>query len=151
MAKAIHAKSDAAEAVKDIIQYLESLASISACTMKVAALRTDYGGEFKSNEFRAWLRKRGTAEKPTVPHHSQTNSVAERANRWLVNMIRTYLHTCPKSLWPYAMEHSIFTKNRLPHRALPAYRSPIEVILPTINIQAERERFRPCQGRSAIW
>ena len=44
------------------------------------------------------------------------------------------------------MEHSIFTKNRLSHRALPAYRSPIEVVLPSINIQAERERFRPfCQ------
>ena len=114
--------------------------------MRVAALRTDYGGEFKSNEFRAWLRKRGIAEKPTVPHHSQTNSIAERATQWLVNMIRICLHTCSKSLWPYAMEHSIFTKNRLPHRALPAYRAPVEVVLLSINIQAERERFRPfCQ------
>ena len=138
MAKAIHAKSDAAEAVKDMIQYLESMASIS-----VHSLRTDYGGEFKSTEFRAWLRKRGIVEKPTIPHHSQTNSVAERANRWLVNMIRTCLYTSPKSLWPYAMEHSIFIKNRLPHRALPAHRAPIEVVLPTINIQAERGRFRP--------
>ena len=143
MAKAIHAKSDAAEAVKDMIQYLESM---SGGSMTVAALRTDYGGEFKSNEFRAWLRKRGIAEKPTVPHHSQTNSVAERANRWLVNIIRTCLHTCPKSLWPYAMEHSIFTKNRLSHQALPAYRAPVEVVLPSTNIQAERERFQPfCQ------
>ena len=129
-----------------MILYIESTASTSANIMRVAALRTDYGGEFKSNEFRVWLRKRGTAEKPTVPYHSQTNSVVERANRWLVNMIRTSLHKCPKSLWPYAMEHSIFTKNRLPHRALSEHRSPIEVILPAINIQVERGRYRPfCQ------
>ena len=129
MAKASHAKSDSAEAVKGMIHYLEGLVEEG---IRVTALRTDFGGEFKSNEFRAWLRKRGIVEKSTVPHHSQTNSVAERANRWLVTMIRTCLHQYPKSLWPHAMEHSIFTKNRLRHRAL--WKSPIELILPTVNI-----------------
>lgn len=142
MAKAIHMKSDAVEAVKDMLLYLESMASTSAHTMKVAALRTDYGGEFKSNEFRGWLHKPGIAERPTVPYYSQPNRIVERANRWLVNIIRTCLHTCPMSPWPHAIEHRIFTKNRLPHRARPAYRSSIEVVSPSIYIQAERERFR---------
>ena len=103
MAKAIHAKFDGTEAVKDIIQYLESMAPVS-----VHSLRTDFGGEFKSNEFRAWLRKRGIAERPTIPHHSQTNSVAQRVNRWLVNM----------SISGYSFTHAY---KLLLHRTLKVY------------------------------
>ena len=64
MAKAIHVKSDASDAVNDMIQYLESIVSIS-----VHSLRTDFRREFMSNEFRAWLQKKAIAEKPTVLYH----------------------------------------------------------------------------------
>ena len=50
MAKAIYSKSDAAEALKDMIQYRETM---SGGGMRVAALRTDNVVEFKRNEFRA--------------------------------------------------------------------------------------------------
>ena len=40
-----------------------------------------WGGEFNSKEIRAWLSKRGTNLKPTVPNQSETKAVAERANR----------------------------------------------------------------------
>ena len=74
----------------------------------VAGLGTDFGGQFKSDEFRSQLRQHGIAEKPTVPHYSEINAVADRANRWIVTIICTCacLYQRPKALWTYAMEHT---------------------------------------------
>jgi len=87
MAKAIYAKSDAVAALKEMMIHFESFT-----TAHITALRTDVGGEFKSNGFRVWLKKGGTAEKPTDPYHSETNSMAERANRTTIATVRTCIH-----------------------------------------------------------
>lgn len=76
MTRAIKAKSDAGEALKEMIAAFRNFSG-----KPISALQTDFGGEYKSNTLREWLRKEGIAEKPTVPHHSQTNAVAERTNR----------------------------------------------------------------------
>jgi hypothetical protein len=48
----------------------------------------------------------------------------------------------PKKFWPEAVAHAVFTKNRIPHRALSEHLSPIEVLKPDSNITNERLRFR---------
>jgi hypothetical protein len=48
----------------------------------------------------------------------------------------------PKKFWPEAVAHAVFTKNRIPHRALSEHLSPIEVLKPDSNITNERLRFQ---------
>jgi len=81
--------------------------------------------------------------KETVAYHSQTNAIAERTNRTIVTMARTaLLHAnLPKYLWPEAIAHSTYTKNRTPHQTLDG-KSPVELFLPQTNIQQQRSKFR---------
>jgi len=72
MAGAIKQKLDAASKLQEFIARFEVMTN-----MTVQNIRTDHGGEYRSREFTAWLRKRGIDTRPTVPYHSQTNSVAE--------------------------------------------------------------------------
>jgi len=136
MAGAIKQKSDVASKLQEFIARFEVMTK-----MTVQNIRTDHGGEYRSREFTAWLRKKGIDTRPTVPYHSQTNSVAERTNRTIVTNIRANLGTLPRSLWSLAMAYSVFTRNRLPHITLNG-KCPIEVISPNINMEAERQRFR---------
>jgi hypothetical protein len=46
--------------------------------------------------------------------------------------------TLPKKFWPEAVAYAVFTKNRIPHRALSEHLSPIEVLKPDSNITNER-------------
>ena len=120
MAKAIHDRSDAAAALPEMVQYFEGITGTN-----IGSLQVDFKGE------------------PKI-HPSET-SVARYANRWIMSMIRTTLHNRSKSLWPYAMEHSVYTKNRLPHPLLGG-KAPFEVAtyaVQNINIKAERAHLRP--------
>jgi len=137
MTRAIREKADAAEALQEMIPTFEKLTNC-----QVGGLRTDWGGEFNSHSFLKWLSNRGTKIHPTVPYHSETNTVAERANRTIMTMIRANLDILPKSLWSYAMDYSAFVKNRLPSLVLNG-KSPIEIAIPERNILKERNRFRP--------
>ena len=118
MAKAIHERSDAAAALSEMVQYFERMTGIN-----IGSLQVDLKGE-------------------RIIHPSE--SVARYANRWIISMIRTTLHNRPKDLWPYAMEHGVYTKNRLPHPLLGG-KAPFEVAtyaVQNINIKAERARLR---------
>jgi transposase InsO family protein len=64
----------------------------------IKLLRTDRGGEFCSNRFyKAQVMKRLL----TVPRSLQQNSVVERKNRRILNMMRSMLKTkkMPKKFW----------------------------------------------------
>ncbi len=54
-------------------------------------LRSDNGGEYKSNRFVEYLRSEGVRHELTVPKNPQQNGVAERCNRTLVEMTRSML------------------------------------------------------------
>ena len=58
---------------------------------QVAALRTDHGGEYRSKEFLQKLRTKGITAETSVPHHSETNPIAEITNRILMNIARTVI------------------------------------------------------------
>ncbi|CAO1618272.1 unnamed protein product [Parajaminaea phylloscopi] len=58
---------------------------------KLAILRSDNGGEFTGSDFQDWLRQKSITQELTVPNTPQQNGVAERLNRTLLQMVRTWL------------------------------------------------------------
>jgi hypothetical protein len=139
MIKTFKNKSEAAQAVLDLISSMESQSGYRA-----KILQTDNGGEYRSNEFISDLNKRRIALKETVPYYSETNPVAEWTSRTIMTIARTSIiqSGLPKKFWPEAVAHAVFTKNRIPHCALSEHLSPIEILKPDSNIINERLRFR---------
>lgn len=82
--------------------------------------RFDRGGEFMSNEFKAYCEKEGITRQYTAPYTPQQNGVVERRNRTMMEMARSYLKEMkmPAIFWGEAVRHSIYVLNRLPTRAL---------------------------------
>ncbi|GKC37563.1 retrotransposon protein, putative, ty1-copia subclass [Tanacetum coccineum] len=66
---------------------------------KIKALRSDRGGEYLSQEFKDYLSKNGIVQHLTSPYTPQQNSVSERRNRTLLDMVRSMfnLTTLPLS------------------------------------------------------
>ena len=50
---------------------------------KLKCLRTDNGGEFKSEEFVKFCRERGIRREYTAPYSPEQNEIAERMN-WTI-------------------------------------------------------------------
>ncbi|KAE8736044.1 hypothetical protein F3Y22_tig00000218pilonHSYRG00253 [Hibiscus syriacus] len=59
---------------------------------KICCLRTDNGGEYRSNEFSQYLRECRIHHQYTCANTSQQNGVAERKNRHLAEICRSMLH-----------------------------------------------------------
>ena len=55
---------------------------------KIKVLRSDQGGEYLSHEFGNYLKECGIVIKLTPPRTTQWNSVSERRNRTLLDMVR---------------------------------------------------------------
>jgi hypothetical protein len=47
----------------------------------------------------------------------------------------------PKTLWPEAVVHATYTKNRFPHQTLKG-KVPVELFLPEVNVIQQRSKFR---------
>jgi len=84
--------------------------------LKILTLRTDTGGENRSNEFLDYCRKNGIKREFTNSYSPQQNGVAKRENRAIVEMARSMLK--PKSLgnafWVEAIHATIHTLNQCP-------------------------------------
>ena len=95
----------------------------------IKALVSNRGGKYTSNEFTDHLAKQGMRHRLTVHDTPESNSVAERLNRTLVERTRAMLieSDLPKSLWGYAIQHANYLKNRTYTRALPN-KTPYEMI-----------------------
>ncbi|CAI7769801.1 unnamed protein product [Closterium sp. NIES-54] len=59
---------------------------------RVKAIRSDRGGEFLGAEFRSWLKRHGIKQQLTTAYTSQSNGVAERVNRTIIEGGRTILN-----------------------------------------------------------
>jgi hypothetical protein len=114
---------------KDVLAVYQKLdARIQTQTHRVIKyLRTDNGGEFKSNIFDAHLAKRGTTRELTVHHTHEQVGVAGRYNRHKADLCRAMLidSGLPQYLWADAMNHATWIKNRMPTKALEG-RSPFQ-------------------------
>ena len=132
-------KDEITNALIDIINVLEK-----ATIHHVSQMQADWGGEFRNKELAKELKQRGIILKETVPRHSETNTIAERANRTIFTMNRTAIMAAglPKSLWDKTSKWAIYTKNRMHHKSLPNSKTPIKVFLEKDPVKA-RTNLRP--------
>ncbi|CAI7772880.1 unnamed protein product [Closterium sp. NIES-53] len=80
---------------------------------QVKAIRSDCGGEFLGVEFRSWLKWHGIKQQLTTAFTPQSNGMAERANRTIIEGGRTILvdSGLPLRFWPLAIRHATVIKN----------------------------------------
>ncbi|CAI7910007.1 unnamed protein product [Closterium sp. NIES-54] len=76
---------------------------------------TDRGGEFLGEDLTAWLKKEGIIRELTTSYTPQSNGIAERANRTVLEMARALLieSELGNSKWPHAVRHTTVVKNRV--------------------------------------
>ena len=113
------------EQLKGLMAQLKSKLTSEYCT-----ITTDLGGELaKSHQFQKMVENSGYVLKTTGAFSSAQNGLAERPNQDLGNMMRSMLFASGKGseFWTYALRHSVFLKNRLPHSALD-YMTPYEAM-----------------------
>nr|CAN66507.1 hypothetical protein VITISV_034008 [Vitis vinifera] len=86
----------------------------------IKTLRTDFGGEYLSNEFQAFLASKGIIHQWSCPSTSQQNGVAEYKNRHLLDVVRTLLleSSVPSMFWVEALKTATHLINRLPSQVL---------------------------------
>jgi hypothetical protein len=91
---------------------------------KIKALRSDCGGEYLCHEFSSHLKSCGIVTPPGTP---QRNSVYERRNQTLLDMVRSMMSQSdlPLSFWGYALETTAFTLNRVPSKSVD--KAPYEI------------------------
>ncbi|CAI7797388.1 unnamed protein product, partial [Closterium sp. NIES-53] len=97
-------KDHAASTIKeDWLSFVEKQAE---CVVK--RIRTDRGGEFLGAEMTAWLKKQGIQRELTTAYTPQSNGVAERANRTILETARALLieSGVGNSMWPHAVRHA---------------------------------------------
>eukprot|EP00170_Pyropia_yezoensis_P001781 contig_7619_g1785 len=104
-------KSDAADALKDVLQEWETRSG-----NKVKAIRSDNGGEYLSNAFEGWMRGKGIQHQLTTPYTPQQNGVAERYNRTLMERVVAMLADAglQKVYWGEAVMAANYVLNRTP-------------------------------------
>ena len=95
---------------------------------RIGVLKTDEGGEYRSQEFAQYLRKHQIAHEVTVPDSPEMNGLAERMNRTIVEKAKCMCAHAdlPKSLWAEAASTACYVYNRLPNAPLKC-KSPHEV------------------------
>ena len=95
---------------------------------KLKRLRSDNGGEYKSDPFLKVCQNEGIVRHFTVPGTPQQNGVAERMNRTLVDKVRCMLSQSglSKAFWAEALMYASHIINRLPSTAIDG-KTPIEV------------------------
>ncbi|CAI7747436.1 unnamed protein product [Closterium sp. NIES-54] len=104
-------KSDAARVI--IEEWLPMVERESG--KRVKAIRSDRGGEFLGAEFRSWLKRHGIKKQLTTAYTPQSNGVAEKANRTIIEGGRTILvdSGLPLRFWPLTIRHATVIKNRV--------------------------------------
>jgi transposase InsO family protein len=86
----------------------------------INALRSDRGGEYFSYEFTMYLKECGIVSQLTPPGTSQWNSICERRNRTLLDMVHSMMSniTLPKMFWGHALETVALTINMVPSKSV---------------------------------
>lgn len=103
-------KANAPDAVKRIINQAELDSG-----RPVKAIVSDNGLEFTNSNLEQWIRQRGTIHMLSVTYTPQQNGRAERANRTILDGMRTLLNDSglPEELWAEALNTTVYTTNRL--------------------------------------
>ena len=113
-------KSDALTAFKMLN------AEVQASGFKIRMLKSDNGGEYKSEAFKEYCLAEKIVQRFTSPHTPSSNAISERFNRVLGEKCRAMLYgaNLPMSLWAECMKTATYIANRLissTHRTKTAY------------------------------
>ncbi|CAK9821285.1 Retrovirus-related Pol polyprotein from transposon TNT 1-94 [Anthophora retusa] len=94
---------------------------------RILAVRSDNGREFVNSDFQTLFREKGIRHERTVPYNPESNGIAERANRTLLDKARTMLidSSLPGSFWAEAVATAAYLRNRCPVKG--ATVTPIEM------------------------
>lgn len=115
MVYCIKHKSDVLSKFKEFVAMAEAFHG-----KRVAKLRSDNGGEYKSKEFMEYCNQKGIQTKFTVAHNPEMNSVSERLNRTLEEKAATMLLASglDDKFWNEAIITANYIKNRSPTSAV---------------------------------
>lgn len=96
---------------------------------RIAKIRCDNGGEYKSNQFREACNATGIQIQYSEPYTPEHNGVAERMNRTLIEKARSMIadSNVNKNLWGEAVYCAAYLSNRSPSRAIASNATPIEL------------------------
>jgi hypothetical protein len=88
---------------------------------KIKRTRTDGGGEYMSTAFKNYLQERGIRRQSTTANTPQSNGVAERMNRSLLEKARSMMQAAsvPRFLWAEAISTATYLLNRSPTHSSP--------------------------------
>ncbi|KAL1214926.1 Retrovirus-related Pol polyprotein from transposon TNT 1-94 [Cardamine amara subsp. amara] len=86
----------------------------------IKVLRSDNGGEYTSNTFKAHLANRGILHQTSCPYTPQQNGVAERKNRHLMEVARSMMFhkNMPKRFREMLVMTACYLINRTPTKVL---------------------------------
>ena len=81
---------------------------------KIKILRSDNGGEFKSDDFNKYLAKHGMKRQLSAPKLLQKNGVSERMNQIIINITKCLLieSDADPTFWAEAVHIASFLHNK---------------------------------------
>jgi len=81
-------------------------------------LRSDRGGEYTSLDMSTFCEMRDIIHEVTSPCAPQSNGIAERKNRILLDMVNAMLVSfgLPKNIWGEALYSACHILNRIPYK-----------------------------------
>ncbi|CAI7834994.1 unnamed protein product [Closterium sp. NIES-54] len=138
-------KDHAASTIKeDWLPFVEKQAE---CVVK--RIRTDRGGEFLGAEMTAWLKKQGIQRELTTAYTPQSNGVAERANRTILETARALLieSGVGNSMWPHATvaRNRVLTKvgneSWVPLERWLGRKPPVDMLRPETKVSQQMEQI----------
>ena len=106
------------EATNYVKQYLTEIEK--KFDRKPKYIRFDNGKELVNKEMIRWAAEKGIVIETTAPYSPSQHGTAERMNRTLLELARAMLIEMGlrPSLWPEAVAHATYIRNRSPTRAL---------------------------------
>ena len=92
-------------------------------------LHTDSEAVLQSARLKAMLATRGVSLHASPPHAHERNGIAERAIQTIFDVTRALLQQADMSdnLWPVALRHAVYLRNRAPSAALGG-RTPLQML-----------------------
>ena len=114
----------------DWIKYHIEMLERTFPEFKVKHLHADGGTEFQNETMTDFLTKKGLTSTVAPPYTATRNSVVERKNRQLLEMIRCLLVSAnlPPVFWEYAAVYAVYIINRLVRRNGPFGTTPFEML-----------------------
>ena len=107
----------------------------------IKAIRSNQRGEYLLGDFKDYLTENGIISQLIAPGTPQQNSVAERRNKTLLDMVRSMMSysTLPISFWGYALNTTMYLLNLVPWKSVP--KTTVELWI----------GCKPSMGHLSIW